>query len=307
MASRDVLQIAEIIGSSKTELYSISNNIDANYRKAYIPKRDGTKRELTIPNARLKFIQSKIVDEFLSRARVSKYAMAYRSGSSVQKNAAQHVRKKKIFKLDIHKFFDNIKYSDVKKYAFPAEQFSEDARVLLSILCYHKNGVPQGAPTSPAISNIIMYDFDEKVGAWCRSKGISYTRYCDDMTFSGSFNEVEVKFFVEDALESMGLYLNAKKTAVITNGKRQTVTGIVVNKKLNVTKEYRRQIRQEVHYIRTYGLDSHMRRTDNFEDKLTYLRGLLGRIAFVLQTTPANYNLIDDKNYIQDLLKDLQG
>ena len=105
----------------------------------------------------------------------------------------------------------------------------------------------------------------------------------------------------------MGLYLNGKKTAVITNGKRQTVTGIVVNKRLNTTKEYRRQIRQEVHYIRTYGLDSHMRKIGNYDDKATYLRGLLGRIAFVLQTSPANYSLIDDKNYIQDLLKEYIG
>lgn len=305
MAIKDVFQVAEILGASKSELYNISNNIEKNYHNAYIPKRDGSLRTLTIPSPRLKFIQGKIVDEFLSRARVSKYAMAYRPGSSVQKNAAQHVRKKKLFKLDIHKFFDNIKYSDVKKYAFPEDQFSEEARVLLSVLCYYKNGVPQGAPTSPAISNIIMYDFDEKVGAWCRAKGISYTRYCDDMTFSGNFNPVEVKFFVEDALEELGFYLNGKKTAVIPNGKRQTVTGIVVNKRLNTTKEYRRQLRQEVYYIRTFGLEDHMRRAAITDDKATYLRGLLGRMAFVIQTSPANYSVINDKDYIQDLLKDL--
>ena len=70
------------------------------------------------------------------------------------------------------------------------------------MLCYYKESLPQGAPTSPAITNIIMYDFDERVGEFCAERGIAYTRYCDDMTFSGAFDEREVIDFVKEELDN---------------------------------------------------------------------------------------------------------
>lgn len=93
-----------------------------------------------------------------------------------KKTATPHVGKEKILKLDIEGFFDHILYSTVKDVVFFKEKFSEPIRILLSMLCYHNDALPQGAPTSPAITNIIMRDFDEKVGEFCREKGVCYTR-----------------------------------------------------------------------------------------------------------------------------------
>lgn len=106
----------------------------------------------------------------LSDIRFSKYAKAYKPGSSIQKNACPHVGKKKILKLDIEGFFDHILYSRVKDAVFYEEKYSKSIRILLTMLCYHNDSLPQGAPPSPAITNIIMYDFDETVGAFCNKK-----------------------------------------------------------------------------------------------------------------------------------------
>ena len=103
------------------------------------------------------------------------------------------------------------------------------AGVLLTSLCCYRDCLPQGSPVSAAVSNLVMRPFDEYMGTWCRERGISYTRYCDDLTFSGDFNVKEVRDKAENFLKVMGFSLNRKKTRVLGRGQRQCVTGIVVN------------------------------------------------------------------------------
>ena len=234
---KELSSIENDLGFPIKTLYGLSNNLEKHYHNVFIPKSDGTKRKLSVPDLILKNVQRSIVDNILIYYPISKYATAYKVGSNVQKNARPHVNKKKILKLDIEGFFDNIIYSRVKDIVFYEEKFSEPIRILLTMLCYYRESLPQGAPTSPAITNIIMYDFDEKIGEYCTEKGVSYTRYCDDMTFSGEFDEKEIITLVKEELRKLGLFLKNRKTAVINSTKRQTVTGIVVNEKLNITKE----------------------------------------------------------------------
>ena len=282
---RELASIEQDLGFPAKTLYGLSNNLDKHYHNVFIPKSDGSKRKLSVPDLILKRVQRAIADNLLVQYPISRYAMAYKTGSSVQRNAAVHVGKKKLLKLDIEGFFDNILYSRVKDIVFNEEKYSEPIRILLTMLCYYKESLPQGAPTSPAITNIIMYDFDERVGSFCNQRKIAYTRYCDDMTFSGDFDMAEVISFVRDELKKLGLFLKNRKTAVISGNKRQTVTGIVVNEKLNIAKEYKKKIRQEMYYIKKFGIDEHMRRS-GVSDKEFYINSLSGRISYVLQTTP---------------------
>lgn len=290
------------LGFSAKTLYGLSNNLDKHYRNIFIPKHDGSKRKLSIPDLILKRVQRSIADNILANYPISRYAMAYTKGSSVQKNASLHVGKQKILKLDIDGFFDHISYSSVKDCVFYKENYSEPIRILLTMLCYYKESLPQGAPTSPAITNIIMYDFDEKIGKYCEENNISYTRYCDDMTFSGDFDEKAVIFVVKDELRKLGLFLKNRKTAVIPNTKRQTVTGIVVNEKIGLTKEYKNKIRQEIYYIKKYGIDGHLNKI-GCQDKQQYLNSLKGRIAFVLQTIPDDEQFLGYKEFLKNMPK----
>ena len=258
---RELRSIEKDLGFSARTLYGLSNSLEKHYHTVYIPKSDGSKRKLSVPDLILKSVQRSIADNILTQYPVSKYAKAYKPGSSVQKNARPHIGKKKILKLDIEGFFDHILYSHVKDIVFNEEKYSDSVRILLTILCYHNDSLPQGAPTSPAVTNIIMYDFDETVGAFCDEKNIAYTRYCDDMTFSGDLNEQEIISFVKNELSKLCLHLKNRKTAVVPATKRQCVTGIVVNEKMNITKNYRKKVRQEVYYIRKFGLDGCLNKT----------------------------------------------
>ena len=294
---KELASIEQDLGFSSKTLYGLSNNLEKHYHNVLIPKSDGSKRKLSVPDLILKRVQKSIADNILTQFPVSNYAQAYKVGGSIQQNAQPHIGKKKILKLDIEGFFDHILYSQVKNIVFCKEKFAEPIRVLLTMLCYYKESLPQGAPTSPAITNIIMYDFDEKVGAFCATKNIAYTRYCDDMTFSGDFDEREVISFVKNELYGLGLFLKNRKTVVVPASKRQTVTGIVVNEKLNITKEYKKNIRQEMYYIQKFGLDEHLNKL-GISDKRGYILSLTGRIAFVLQTIPNNREFVEYRNFL---------
>lgn len=301
---RELSSLCQDLGYSARTLYSVSNAIEKHYHETELIKSNGETRLLHVPDKLLKSIQRRIADTILALEPISDYATAYRTLGSTSRNAIVHVGKKKVLKLDIRKFFDHITYPMVKERVFTEDKYSEQNRILLSVLCVYTHQLPQGAPTSPAISNIVMRDFDEVVGKWCDKKGIAYTRYCDDMTFSGDFNEKEVITFVDFELRKNGFFINHKKTVCLHDGQRKEVTGIVVNEKISAPAHYKKKIRQEMYYINKYGLESHVARTDNKQSMDMYVSGLLGRINYVLSIEPLNSemsgyrNILSKKNVI---------
>lgn len=270
------------LGFSPRTLYSAANTIDRHYHEVRIPKRDGTERILHVPDEFLKRIQRRINDVLLAGMPVSRYATAYNPGNSIAGNAAPHAGKNKLLKLDIRDFFDHITYPLVKERVFPRHIYSESNRILLSVLCVYHDTIPQGAPTSDAISNIVLYEFDRSVGRYCRENGIAYTRYCDDMSFSGEFDPQKIIAVVSDELRKEGFFLNRKKTVISRPGQKMRVTGLSVNEFVNVPPEYRRKIRQEMHFIRKYGVSSHLEHAGIQMSEEEYLNSLQGRIGYVL-------------------------
>ena len=300
---RELSSLEQDLGIPVKTLYAVSNNLRGHYRKVLLSKKSGDYRKLSVPDEILKKIQRQIADVLLIHMPVSRYAKAYRFGSTTLKNAKPHVRKPIVLKLDILHFFDSIRYIDVKDKVFPAEIYAENIRILLAMLCYYKDFLPQGAPSSPAITNILMYDFDEAVGSWCRERGISYTRYCDDMTFSGDFDPAEVIRFVRGDLKKMGFLLNEQKTKIQRPGSQQSVTGIVVNEKPNISAAYRRKLRQELFYCRKFGVAEHLRKIGLEVTEETYLQHLLGKVNYVLQIRSDDPELRDDHQWICAQLK----
>lgn len=281
-------------------LYTISNNIEDNYKIFKIKKRNGKERTIYAPKRNLKHIQKQILKNILNNKEISKYATAYHKNISLKDNAIPHINKKIILKLDIENFFENIKFENVYNTCFPIEYFPRSLGILLTYLCTYNNHLTQGSPTSAYISNLVMKEFDETIGPWCEKQNISYTRYSDDMTFSGDFNPKIIINEVKKQLNQIGLTINRNKIHVITNNKRQSVTGIVVNKKLNINNQYRKKIRQEIYYIKKYGLDSHMNRI-NKKEKNKYINSLYGQILFVLQIDTNNKEFIEYKTFINNL------
>ena len=300
---RELSSLEQDLGIRAQTLYAVSNNLGTHYRNAKLPKKSGGYRTLSIPDAVLKSIQKQIAEVLLIHMPVSRHAKAYRFGSSTVRNSKPHVGKPIVLKLDILHFFDSIRYSTVKDKVFPAEIYAEPLRILLTMLCYHKDALPQGAPSSPAITNIIMYAFDELVGRWCRERNIAYTRYCDDLTFSGDFDSEEVIRFVRQELRNMGFLLNEQKTRIQRSGQQQSVTGIVVNEKLSIPSDYRRKLRQELYYCKKFGVSEHLRKTGLEIPESTYRMQLLGKVNYVLQITPDDQDMLDARRWLQQTMK----
>lgn len=298
---RELSSLERDLGIPAQTLYAVSNSLNRHYHCVSIPRTSGGVRNLSVPDQLLKTIQRRIADVLLVSMPVSGHAMAYRFGASPLRNAQPHVGKPLVLKLDIRHFFDSIRYSTVKDVVFPAEIYAEPIRILLTMLCYHKDALPQGAPSSPAITNILLYDFDQCVGQWCRERGISYTRYCDDMTFSGSFDPGEAIGFVRARLKEYGFLLNGQKTQIRRAGQRQTVTGIVVNERAGVPAPYRRRLRQELYYCRKYGIRDHLSRAGLDVSEEAYRARLLGSVNYVLQVTPKDQDMVEARNWLMGI------
>ena len=270
-------------------LYALSNHREDYYQEGFLPKKNGGLRKLMIPQGPLKLVQKNILHHVLEQIPVSSYAYAYCRGRKLSQNGALHQGGKYLLKLDIRDFFENISYLDVYKRAFPAELFPPGLRGLFTSLCCYRNTLPQGAPSSPYISNLVMKEFDQKIGGFCEMHRIVYSRYCDDLAFTGDFRKEIVMDEVARSLFALGMELNRKKTGFYGKGKAHIVTGAVVNEKIQAPKKYRRDLRQECYYFLRFG-----------ETKGGgSLSRLLGKVNYVLELNPRD-------SYFQNMKKQLK-
>ena len=283
-------------------LYILSNHPEDHYRSLWIPKRRGGYRRLDVPDPLLMQVQKNILHHILDGFSVSEAASAYQKNVSAAQAAALHRGKKLVLKLDIRDFFGSITFPLVLGRGFPAAYFPQEVRTLLASLCCLHQHLPQGAPTSPALSNLVMKPFDAHMLAWCGERGISYTRYCDDMTFSGDFKPASVIGKTTGFLETMGMELNREKTVISSQAERQTVTGITVNQVCQLPRDTRRKLRQEVHRVLRYGTGE----TDPAQS-VRCLERLLGRVSYLLQVRPDDAWFQERREELRKLLKQERG
>lgn len=291
----DTHQLARELGVNVKNLWLSAKKCDSMYRPITVKKKNGGIRKLNAPQSQLRNIQRLILTKILYRLPVSEFATAYIRGKELKQNAHPHTNKKYVLKMDITDFFGSIRFEQIYAAAFNTRYFPKQIGMLLTTLCCLNDVLPQGAATSPALSNLVMKNFDENVGSWCRKRGIAYTRYCDDITFSSDKPLYHVFVKTKTMLEDMGFEINKKKTHFITSSARQSVTGLTVNDKVAVPKEYKRRLRQEVYYALKYGLAESILHSDKNEhiknyapDTLTYYKSLVGKMQYVLQIEPDN-------------------
>lgn len=263
-------------------LYTVSNQIETHYHPVVISKKSGGRRKLLVPDALLRTIQRNLLHHVLEEFQISEFACAYKKGTSIVDNARPYVGAKLVLKLDIQDFFDQITWILVYQNAFPGTHFPPAIRKMLTEFCCVRGRLPQGAPTSPTVSNLVMRPFDVHMGEWCREREIRYTRYCDDLTFSGVFAPEEVIRKVRGFLQVYGFELNRKKTRVLGRGNAQSVTGIVVNEKAQVSRAYRRKLRQEVYLFDRYGIKTEEGPKNDEKERMR----LLGKMRYVLSVNP---------------------
>lgn len=288
-------QLAAFLAIGRKTLYQLARHTRAAYRPVQIPKKGGGVRQLFVPEPRLGHIQDKIYRHILIHLPVSSYATAYRKGGTLRDNAAPHVGRRYVLKLDVADFFGSVRFDQVLAVLSRIPGLSRQTAWLLSSLCCLEGVLPQGAPTSPALSNLVLRHMDHTLGCWCQAQGIVYTRYCDDLTFSADCPLEEAWEKAGDLLRDMGFSLNEKKIRFLTRATRQQVTGLTVNEKVSVPNDYKRALRQELHYALRYGLSDAIlagKRTaflrEGQPEPERYRAHLLGRVQYVLQIEPEN-------------------
>lgn len=292
--------LSALVGYKKEYIKKASLYPKFFYRNFEITKKNGGKRPISEPLPSLKIIQTWILKNILYKLPVSPFAKAYRPKTKLIENLKFHKKQPKVFTLDLENFFPSIKMEAVEK-VFLDLGYSKSISNLLARLCTQEGTLPQGAPTSPYLSNLIFNTADVVISDYCKQRKIRYTRYADDLSFSGDFDENELLDKVTEAVENLNLHINKRKTKLMTPDKRQTVTGIVVNDKPQVAFHKRNELRQALHYIKKFGFDEH--REYKGIHQAHYLEHLLGKINFVLQINPKDTEFQGYKSYLIDLKK----
>lgn len=251
------------LGVTESEIIKFSISSPYRYKKYTIPKRNGSGvREIAHPSKELKFIQRIIQREFKKYLPVDSCAMAYRDRLSVRDNASRHQLNSYLLKMDFRNFFPSITPELFNnKLDAAGLDVSEMDRHLISNFCflrYRKGGALSlsiGAPTSPAISNFVMTDFDQEISNICKSIGVVYTRYADDLTFSTQFKNrlADVPRIVKKTLREKGYYniqVNDQKTVFSSKGHNRHVTGVTITNdgRLSLGRNRKRLISSMVHH-----------------------------------------------------------
>lgn len=290
--------VAELVGVGDEELSALTRPgtiAGAPYVVFEIEKASGGKRRITAPKARLKRVQQIILEQILAKVPVHEAAHGFVPGRSTVTNAAPHQRARVVVKMDLVDFFPSIHYRRVVG-LFNELGYGERASIALAGLCTHrpllKDGrvawpgvLPQGAPTSPAITNLTCRRLDARLAGLADKSGARYTRYADDMTFSFERDpEVSIGrlcWWIDQICQQEGFLENVKKRRVLRSGNQQRVTGIVVNSGLFVPRAERRRFRAILHNVRRNGVAAEARGRPDFEG---YLRGFA---AYVRMVQPA--------------------
>lgn len=239
----------------------------ASYVEFTIPKKTGGTRSICAPVQSLKAIQRALGAMLQTLFQPSEAAMGFVAGRSVAANARCHLHQSCMLNLDLENFFPSITKAMVRR-ALERELAdripSSEVRNLICSLCTIPNqlGVevlPQGAPTSPVLSNIVLKGLDRKLAAFAGAHGYNYTRYADDITFS---HDRPIRRFspffmarVRSIIEEYGLKINDRKTKVCVKGERLEVTGLTVGEKVNVPRSYIKQLRTLLHLWEHYGYE----------------------------------------------------
>ncbi len=230
--------------------------VRASYREFRIPKRTGGSRVIHAPDKDLKSVQRRILRRLLAKLHSHAAATGFERKSSIVHNARCHAGSAVVLRLDIKDFFKSTGGERVKKF-FQVLGWNREATEILTRLCTYRGHLPQGAPTSPRLSNLINYKMDVRLAALATAcPGTIYTRYADDMTFSISKDDRTILrkliFATRAITAEFGYRLHrSRKLRVRRRHQRQTVTGLVVNDKVNLPRKVRHWLRSVEHHRRT--------------------------------------------------------
>lgn len=248
---------------------------EGRYRTFSIPKKSGDIRIIDAPTGNLKWMQICLNEIFKALYTPSRYATGFAEGRNIVDNAKAHTNQNYVFNIDLEDFFTSVRQSWVwrRLQKAPFNFNREVANVMAGLCCIktwpqvNENGeliedycLPQGAPTSPLLTNAICDALDRRLAGLAKRFGLHYSRYADDITFSSMHNVYreggEFRKELERIITNQNFRINPTKTRLNHRSQRQEVTGLTVSEKVNVSRKYVKDVRAILHIWERYGLNA---------------------------------------------------
>lgn len=319
--------LRNLIGDGKRDVIYEYEHKYKRYNYFKLKKRDGKFREIMSPAKDLKYIQKWILVNIVSKYVLADSCKGFRKSISIFDNAKVHENSEVILKVDLLKFYDTItekrvygvfkslgyvnnlayslaKITTAKHRESYWNDFDENSKEVLKELVENKPPIlPQGAPTSPMLSNILATKMDYRFEALARKLNFNYSRYADDLTFSikkeGKLPSLKL---ITTIIADEGFFINTKKTKYMKKGCKQYVTGLTTTNGTNVSKEYRKTITEHIYYCRKFGVDSHLeKRVVDFPkyNNIKFHNWLYGHMCFIKSINEkASKKMLEDFNKI---------
>lgn len=278
---------------SKYTIYQLSHYSDKYYKTFEIPKKSGGKRTICQPSKKLKGLQSWILVNILNKIQVSPSCKGFRKGSSTLDNALPHIGANTILNLDLKDFFPTVTTKQVYN-VFKTIGYNKLIATVFTNICTYKDMLPQGSPCSPMLANLIAWTLDLRIQGYVGRRGISYTRYADDLSFSGLNPSKVVKIIpmIKTIIDDENFVVNHKKTRIASSARAKIVTGLIVNEdSAGIGKQKYKDLRAKIHHLTLP--------TEQKNEKLLYHVG--GWLAYL--NSVDKERLQKAKKYISELAK----
>ncbi len=254
----NIKELSNLIGLTESLIYCLSKRTENYYKKKYISKKNGEKREIYIPSYTLKIVQKWILYNILNKVKPSNQAMAFRKGKeyNCKANAQFHIETRYGVAMDLKDFFTNIKSNRIYT-VFSNIGYESVAATILTNLCTLDGFLPQGSSCSPALSNLVCLSLDARLSGLCEKRRIRYSRYADDMYFSCDNQDVLKKTvpIIKKIITDEGFFVNERKVHYHTPSNRKCINGITIARKsadsepvIKASKKLKRNIRAELYY-----------------------------------------------------------
>lgn len=289
--------LSQLIGIKTDVLSRIINSPENFYRQFTIKKRSGGERQITAPYPVLKSIQEWILKNILEHISLNDAAKGFRKNTTIIDNVLPHLGQKNVLKIDIKDFFPSITFNRVFM-VFKNCGYSHQVTYYLARLCSLENSLPQGACTSPYLANVVSKRLDSRLYNLAEKTGLAYTRYADDITFSGKKINVKLCNFIFSIIQNEGFEINIQKAKLLRNCQKKIITGISINDTIpKLPRTTKRKWRQDAYIVLRQSKDEYIEKY--FKKDPVYLERLIGKFTF--------WHFIEKENeYVISTLKKLK-
>jgi RNA-directed DNA polymerase len=247
----DLRSLSDRTGLSRRLLYKLSVVGDRFYHRFEKPKKSGGSRTIMNPSQEMKAAQAWILRNLLERVELHPAATGFRKGHNIADNATPHAHNRYFLSLDIEDFFPSIRYGKVYS-TFKSLGYNSHVAHILAKLCTCDGKLPQGGVSSPALANIVCMKLDRRISGFVGRRNVAYTRYADDLTFSGMVPNrlMSIKPTIQHIVEDEGFRLNSAKTRLKGPRQQCKVTGLVLSDgHVGLERKQKRNLRAAIHCL----------------------------------------------------------